>query len=300
MLDLESLRIFVAAAETGNFTLAAKRLHISQPSVSQNIQLLEQYLDARLFERNGRRVHLSSAGSALLPLAEEVMRACQQIEDTIHSLNGAVAGHLTLGCSTSSGKYLIPRLLAQYRTRYPLVHATVKVGPREQVLDWLAAGVVDVAVTSHRVQRSGLHFRRFFEDEIVLAVPSDHPWAKRSDIAPDELYGERFVMRATSSGTHMTVMETLDQVGVRHDQLETVLTLDNSEAILMAVQEHIGVGFLPRLILDRHGNQRAQAVSIQNVAMKRWIYFVENSRNGYSQAAGAFWQFVQEQHPAAI
>jgi DNA-binding transcriptional LysR family regulator len=296
MLDLESLHIFTVAAETENFTRSAQRLHLSQPAVSQHIQALEQQLGLELFVRNGRRISLSPAGEALLPLVQDLMRTCRQVEDAAHALAGEVAGQLTLGCSTSSGKYLVPRILARLRERYPLVRAAVKVGPRSQVLDWLQAGVVDVAVTSDRVQRAGLHFRRFFEDEIVLIAPGDHPWALRRSIAPKELYQERFVLRESSSGTQMTLIDTLDQFGVDYDRLETVLVLDNSEAILMAVEEHIGLGFVPKVTAQRHLTaSRIKIVEIDGVAMKRWLYLVDNAQVAHSPAANAFWAFMDEQ-----
>jgi len=300
MLDLESLQIFLVAAETENFTRSAQRLHISQPGVSQHIQALEQHLGVTLFERNGRRISLSPAGEALLPLVQDLMHTCRQVEDAAHALAGEVAGHLNLGCSTSSGKYLVPRILARYRERYPLVRAAVKVGPRSQVLDWLLSGVVNVAVTSDRVQRSGLHFRRFFEDEIVLIAPADHPWALRRTVSAKELYQERFVLREMSSGTQMTLIETLDQVGVDYDRLETVLVLDNSEAILIAVEEHIGLGFVPKVTAQRHlAMGTIQIVEIDGVSMKRWLYLVDNSQLAHSPAANAFWTFVDETLPIA-
>ncbi len=126
MLDLDSLRIFVTAAETENFTRTAQRLHMSQPSVSQHIQNLEQQLGIDLFERHGRRVDLSTAGASLLPLVQEMLRAGRQVEEAALALSGEVAGLITLGCSTSSGKYVVPRVLARYREMYPQVQAAVE------------------------------------------------------------------------------------------------------------------------------------------------------------------------------
>lgn len=295
MLDFESLHIFQIAAETGNFTMTARRLHISQPAVSQHIQNLEQYLSVQLFERNGRRVTLSPAGEALLPLVNDLLRTAQQVEDAARSLAGEIAGHITLGCSTSSGKYLVPRILARYRERYPAVRAAVKVGPRAQAVDWLLSGIVDVAVTSDRVQRAGLHFYRFFEDEIVLIAPSDHPWATRSAVQPHELMQERFVLRETSSGTQMTLVETLENAGLNSDQLETVLVLDNSEAIVMAVEEGIGLGFVPKVTVQRHlAMNTLKVIPVTGIAMKRWLYLVSNTRRSHSPALVAFWDFVRE------
>ena len=293
MLNMDNLQVFVMAAETENFSRAAQQLHMSQPAVSQQIQSLEQHLGVELFERNGRRISLSAAGQTLLPKARDLIRNCRQVEEAAMALAGEVTGHLSIGCSTASGKYLLPRLLAQYREQYPLVRGTVRIGGRASVIEWLSAGEVDLAVTSERVQRSGLHFRRFFQDEIVLIVPRHHPWATRENVQPEELYGERFILREASSGTHLALLEGLDQVSVDADRLETVLTLGNAEAIVIAVEEGIGLGFVPNVTANRcMALGRIQAVPVENLEMRRWLYLVNNSQQPQTPALQAFWKFV--------
>lgn len=295
MLNLESLRIFAMAAETENFSRAAQHLHVSQPSVSQHIQALEQHLDVELFERRGRRINLSAAGATLLPLVNEVLRSSRRVEEAALALSGEVAGHLTIGCSTASGKYLLPRLLARYREKYPLVRATVKVGSRTQVIEWLLAGEVNLSVTSDRLQRGGLRFRRFYEDEIVLVVPSNHPWTGEESLDPRELYSERFILREMGSGTHSALLEALDQVGVDIDRLETVLVVDSSEAIVMAVEEQIGLGFVSRLTAERYGAWcNVQVVPLQGIQMTRWLYLVDNTQLPQPPALGAFLSYVDQ------
>lgn len=293
MLNLESLRVFTVAAETENFSRAARYLHLSQPAVSQHIQALERYLGVQLFERHGRRISLSPVGEALLPQAKELLRGCQQLQETAMALAGSVLGHLTIGCSTTSGKYVLPRLLARYRERYPLVRATVKVGPREQVIEWLLDGDVDVAVASKRVRRSGLSCRRFFQDEVVLVVPQKHPWAARPTVCPEELYQERFILREPTSGTYLALQQGLDEVGVNIARLENVLTLGNSEAIIVAVEEGIGLGFVPR-IAAQHALAlgRVRVVKIDGLVMTQWLYLADNLQRPHSPALQAFWNFI--------
>ena len=97
MLDAHQLNVFLVAAETLNFTLAARRLHMSQPSVSQHIQSLEQYFDQSLFIRSGRTLQLTDAGEALVPLAQDMVNRSIRIEETIKSLQDEVYGHLLVG-----------------------------------------------------------------------------------------------------------------------------------------------------------------------------------------------------------
>ncbi len=299
MLPLESLHVFVVAAELENFSRAARRLHLSQPAVSQHIQALEKRLGVQLFERNGRRVRLSAAGETLLPLARDLIRASKQLEEVAFTLSGEVVGHLIVGCSTTSGKYVLPPLLAKFRRRYPLVKGTVRVGMRNQVIDWLQAGEVDLAITSERINRSGIHYRQFFEDEIVLIVPKGHPWAEKGTIPPEALYEEQFIMREPVSGTYMAVVEALDEVGIDVERLERVLTLGNSEAIIMAVEEGIGLGFVPRVAAERClALGRIAVVQLEGVNMRRWLYIAYNGMRAKTPALNAFCEFMEELDPA--
>lgn len=217
------------------------------------------------------------------------------------TLSGEVTGHLSIGCSTAAGKYVLPRLLAGYRKDHSHVKATVKVGSRTQVLEWLLAAEVDLAVTSNRVQRSGLHYRRFFDDEIVLIAPTGHPWLGLPYLEPYGLYEERFILREAGAGTHLALQEGLDQVGVDLDRLETVLVLDNSEAIVLAVEEGMGVAFVSRISAERYGDgSRVHIVPVRGLEMRRYLYLVTSSNSPQSPAASAFLEFVDHQLPIAL
>jgi DNA-binding transcriptional LysR family regulator len=109
MLDVHQLNVFLVAAEALSFTQAAKRLHMTQPSVSQHIQSLESLFGMQLFIRSGRNLILTDGGLALVPLAREAVALSQRIEETMESLKGQIHGHLVIGCSTTPGKYIFPR-----------------------------------------------------------------------------------------------------------------------------------------------------------------------------------------------
>ncbi len=301
MISLDSLHVFAVAAETENFSRAAKRLHMSQPAVSQHIQTLEKQLGVALFERHGRRIRLSAAGETLLPLARDLLRATKHLEEIAFALSGQVVGHLVVGCSTTSGKYVLPRLLSQYRQKYPLVKGEIRMGTRTQVVEWLQSGEVDLVIISEQVHRSGVHYRKFFEDEIVLIVPVDHPWAQREHVHPTELCGERYVMREPSSGTYLALKEGLDQVGLDVEQLESVLVLGNSEAVIMAVEEGIGLGFVPRVAAERcMALGRVKMVPLEGLSMRRWLYVGYSSTLPKTPALNAFCEFMEMIDPQQV
>ena len=112
MLNFHELNVFVEAALAQNFSVAARRLYLSQPAVSLQIANLEKQLGLELFQRNGRSIALSEAGKVLLPLAQEALRSVKHIEETMSGLKGVMIGELPIACSTTVGKYILPRLVA--------------------------------------------------------------------------------------------------------------------------------------------------------------------------------------------
>jgi DNA-binding transcriptional LysR family regulator len=137
MIELSTLRVFLVAAEEKNFSNAAKRLHMSQSAVSQNIQSIEKAYGVELFIRRGRSVEVSEAGQSILPMAREVLRAARMLEDGFQEIHHQIGGELLIGCSTSAGKYLLPALLSDFQKEYPAVHPRVKIMGREGVTERL-------------------------------------------------------------------------------------------------------------------------------------------------------------------
>jgi len=296
MLDWHDLQVFVAAADLENFSAAAQELHLSQPAITQRIRSLEKQLGVKLFERQGRRVYLSEAGAYLLPLARDLLRRNKRTEEMMQSLRGQVVGHLVIGCSTTTGKYLLPPLMARFCDRYSGVQATVRVGSRNRVLELLAGGQVHLAFTSALIPRREIRYRDFIQDQVVLIAPSAHPWSKQKEIAPEELLQERLILREPGSGTYQAMETALLKHDINVDELQTVITVGNSEAIILAVEEGIGVGFVPKLAAQRCmrlGN--IKVVPIADTYMSYTIWMAENTMQPATAAQIHFLGLLQEE-----
>ncbi len=296
MLDWHELQVFVVAAELENFSAAAQELNLSQPAVTQRIRALEQRLGVRLFERQGRRVFLSELGAFLLPMAKDLLRRSNRLEEMISSLRGEVVGHLVVGCSTTTGKYLLPPLLARLIERYPGVQATVRVGSRKRVLELLVAHEVNLAFASAVIPHREIRYHKFLTDEVVLIAPVQHPWTQRAAIQPEELLQERLILREPQSGTYQAMEQALAKHDISVDELQVIMTLGNSEAVILAVEEGIGVGFVPKLAADRCkrlGN--IQIVPIKDTHMNYIIWMAENTMQPATAAQIHFLQLLKEE-----
>jgi DNA-binding transcriptional LysR family regulator len=293
MLDSHQLNVFLVAAETLNFTQAAKKLHMSQPSVSQHIQSLEKHFNARLFSRSGRNLQLSDAGLALIPAAREMVRQAIRIDEMMASLEGDIYGHLMVGCSTTPGKYVLPQLLASFHRLYPKVRVTCQVSSQPQATQSLCDGEIHFALSSYFSEYCrDVEFLKFMTESVHLVASIDHPWAARGHIDPQELFKADFILREEDSGTYIAVQEALSKIDVVLDQLQTLLVLGNSEAIALAVQEGIGVGFVSRVVVERLGQGRIVPIEIRGVDIYREISIGRYIGQPGTKAQEAFWNFI--------
>jgi DNA-binding transcriptional LysR family regulator len=295
MLNVYELNIFLVAAETENFSQAARQLNLTQPAVSMQVQALEKQLGVKLFHRVGRTLSLTEQGKALIPLARDMVNRAIHIEEEIESLKGEVVGHLKIGCSTTTGKYFLPHLAARFRQRHPRVQMTIINHGRDRVLDELCEGSVQLAVVSSQPTARDSEYRHFLTDHVILIVPADHPWAKRDVIAPEELRGVDFILRDPESGTRLETEAALMGFGLSTDDLNVVLELGNSEAVSMAVEEGMGLAFVSRLVAQRGIELgRVKEVRVAGLTFEREVYIVYSHRHPATRAQTEFWEFVQE------
>ena len=296
MLDTHQLNVFLTAAETLNFTQAAGRLHMTQPSVSQHIQSLENHFEQSLFIRNGRSIQLTAAGIALQPLARDIVGRSVHIEEMMKSLEGIVHGNLLVGCSTTPGKYLLPPLLANFHRLHPEVRVACHVSSQTNALRNVCNGDAHLALVSKpELAPKDIELKKFAVDDVKLIAPLGHPWAQREAIEPAELYEADFILREEESGTKTAVNDGLADIGIEADRLNTLLILGNSEAIAMAVEEGLGVGFVSGLVVTKLVRDRVALVTVRGLDIQRDIYIARHHRRPATAAQIAFWDFINDE-----
>lgn len=291
--NLNDLVIFLVACETRNFSQAGRQLHLSQPAISQTIINLEKHFGAKLFLRHGRSIHLTEIGQALRPMAFELVYAARRMEESIFSLQGVVVGEFDIGCSTTSGKYLLPGLIAKFKHEHPLVRANVMVESHESVMQKLVSGEIAFSVSSRLIKHRDLKYKCFFVDEVILIVPAGHPWANFHQIFPEDLLDEPLILHEESSGTREVLKKGLLEQNISFDMLNVAMMSGNSEAIEMAVEEGIGVAFISKLVASR-GLESGRVVEIKVKGMKLYqkIFLACNQRFPTTSALIEFWNFV--------
>ena len=294
MLNVHQLNVFVTAAETLNFTKTARRLHLTQSSVSQHIKALEGQLDVSLFLRKGRKLEITDEGEVLLPMAREVIEGSIRAAERMKLMKQEVHGHLIVGCNTAPGKYVLPLLLARFNEEYPLVRFTCQVLPQDLALGKLGDGEIHFIFTNVGEMSQGTaEFQLYLQEPLALIAPDGHPWLARAEIEPEDLYEGHFIMREPGSGNYVNVKRALGEVGIDAEKLNVYMEMGTSEAIALAVQQGLGVGFVSKMILHKICQDSVRTVKVRNLSIMQNIYFGRQIAQPASSAQVAFWDFIR-------
>jgi len=248
MVNLDQLRIFEAVAQNRSFTRAAEIVHLTQPGVSKHVKQMEEYFGVPLFDRSGKRVALTEAGAVLFEATQEIMATIEAAERRIDDLKGLRGGRLRLGSSFPVGVYILPRVLAEFRRRYPAVELALEICLSEAVEAKLLANELDLGLVSHDARDPRLVARAFMSDELVVIVPGGHKWAKKRRIDPREIAKETFIVAAQGAGTRAVVEERLLALGI---VVPNVMEFGNLEGAKHAVEAGLGVSVQARSVVQR-------------------------------------------------
>lgn len=293
MLDINRLNVFIHVAATQSCSEAAKRLHLSQPTVSKHIQNLEAQLNVKLFEREGAQMRITNAGMTLLSWARKLVRQSTEIQAMMQSMQDSVVGQLRIACTTTAGKYVLPFLAARFRQQYPGVQIFIQPCIRDEMTSRLLAEEADLGVVSSEVKENDLECQYFFTDHISFIVPENHPLSKRDSIQPSELLEVSSILREPTSGTRRVLQAELAKHDISFDDMNVLMEVGNAEAIVLAIAGGLGVSFVSRM-----ASAYARVwgcvveVEVEGLDLKRKICIARRKLSHPNLVRDAFWAFI--------
>jgi DNA-binding transcriptional LysR family regulator len=273
-MNLEHLRTLASIVEHGSLSAAARARRISQPAVTKQVQRMEAEMGLSLLVRGPKRkVELTPAGEKVLTFAQETLARLEAMERELARLKTVGRGRLSLAASTIPGEYLLPGLLAAFRVKYPQVEVQMTISDTVDVATKLLDDAADVGVIGSTIKRPGLCLERLVGDEIVLAVPPDHAFARQGDVMVEDLHEQPLILREQGSGTRRSVEEALKTAGATLPKQNVVLTLGSTQAILQAVAQGLGLGFVSdRAAANSQIGSRLAFVRLAGVNLARDLY----------------------------
>jgi LysR family hca operon transcriptional activator len=215
-MELRHLRYFVAVAEAGSLTVAARKLHTSQPSLSRQIRDLEEEIGAQLLTRRARGIELTPAGRAFLEHARSVLSRVEAAAEAARRVAHPAKPCFTIGFLTGHELTWMPEALQILRDELPNIDVMISSQISPQLADALLNGTVDAAFLRHERGVPELAFRHLVEEPLVVILPSDHRLAALKAISPRDLVGETFVGVADTAPVLRAVIDNyLKQSGVK-------------------------------------------------------------------------------------
>lgn len=251
MIENFKLKVFRVVAEMLNYRRAAEELHLTQPAVTAQIRSLEESLGIALFDRIGRDTTLTPAGATLLQYVRRIEAITNDAIAALAPFGGQEGVELSIGASHTIAVYLLPRLLPQIIHEWPKLRVHIMGGSTNDVLHALVTHRVGVGLIEAPAHRPDLKIEAFGEDELTLIARPDHRWAKKPTVRAAELVQEPILLREVGSGMRQFVEEYLERNGVLRQQLHTFIDMNSTEGIVSAVENGLGIGFVPSTAAEK-------------------------------------------------
>jgi DNA-binding transcriptional LysR family regulator len=286
-MDLRRLEVFVALAEEGSFSRAARRLGVTQPAVSLAIRAFEEELRVPLVSRRAKRAQVTAAGEVLLRYAQALTRMAKEAEDAVRIAGTKPAGRIHLGASSVPGNYVLPARLAAFRKKHPDVHVTVDITDSSDQIDRVRDRVVEMAAVGMQVTDRRLEFQRFAEDEVLLVAPPKSALDVPDALTPAELGRFPVLSREAGSATRQVVEDALA------GSVPSPLVLGSQEAVKHAVLAGAGIAFLSRHAVTpelRRGELRV--IDVTGLSIRRSLWLVRLQDRDPSPALVALRRFL--------
>ena len=245
------MEAFVQVAARHSFSRAAEALQLTQPSITARIQSLERVLGEELFERSGRGVRLTDAGTIFLPYAERMLQMLREAKEGVEEVRGVQAGRLRLGSALTISTYVLPRILRTFHSHYPGVEVIVHTGRSEQVLNMLLGDEVQVGLV-RSLMHPDVETVDLYADEVILVANPDHPFAANRQATIEEVGSQPVILADRGSSYYGLTHGLFRQAGVVPN---VAMELDSMEATKRMVEEGLGIALLPRVCLERELKQ---------------------------------------------
>ncbi len=280
-MNFSDLSTFLAVADAASFSLAAEHLHITQPAVSKRIQALESELDMRLFDRVGKRVYLTQAGSVLAPQARQMLAMLADTENQLRNLSEQISGVLHLATSHHIGLHRLAPVLHEFTRKYPEVQLNISFEDSEVAHDMVRQGEIELAVVTLNPEGDKqLHCVPIWQDPLVFVSAKPMP----GQHAMQTMAEQPCVLPGPSTYTGRIVVQRFASEGI---VLTPSMSTNYLETIGMLVSVGLGWSVLPQSMVDK-----LHVIDVACPDMSRTLGHISNPARSASNAARAFMQVV--------
>jgi len=291
-ISMRQIRIFDAVARYQSHTLAAEKLHMTQPAVSMQMKQLEKNLEISLFEKHGKSLTLSNSGEKLRKYCDEIILSYTNMLDFIEKIKGFETGHLVISVA-STANHFATRILSTFSKKFPEVTITLDVTNRQNIIQQLENYEPDLVIMGEPPKGLRLKSERFMANPLVIIAPPDHPFINhKKKLTVKDLEHEKFVVREKGSGTREAIERHFKESGF---YCNTKLEMSSNEAIKHAVSAGFGLGIVSLHTIELElTNKHLVTLDIEGFPLMRSWNLVTRQGKEMSPVAEAFRELLLE------
>ncbi len=248
-MELRQLKTFALIAKLGSFVQAADRLGYAQSTVTNHIQILENEMGVRLFERLGHRVMLTNQGKSLLPYAQQVIQLTSEALTITQKIDDDLQGKLTIGTGESLGTYRLPRLFQTYRKAHSKVEMILKFASCTNICDRIRNNEIDVGIIiNDKIMGEDLIVKNISDEQMLFLTAADHPLVLKKIITPHDLAGTCVIFTEPGCSYRSSVEKILKDCRVSP---QSFLEASSIETIKQLIMLGLGISMLPRFTVEK-------------------------------------------------
>ncbi len=270
-MNLRDLDYLVAVADLRNFSLAAEQCHVSQPTLSNQIKKLEEYLGVTIFERNNKRVLLTETGEQIINAARRVLWNAQDIRDVAAHAKDPLTGRFRLGAFPTLASYFFPQIVPQIQTLLPSLQLVLVEEKTETLLAQLKNGQIDAALLALPVADEQLISQKLFEDIFYLAVPAAHTLASQSLVRFSDLASNRLMLLDEG---HCLRDQALEVCHLSGHGMEEDFRATSLETLRQMVKAGTGITLMPEIAILNEKEEGIRYIPFEDPAPRRSIGLV--------------------------
>lgn len=269
------LKVFYTVAKRLSFTKAATELFITQPAISKHIQELEEQYKIKLFDRNGSKIALTTAGEILLKHTKNIFEVYREIDFDMSTLINQRSGVLRLGASTTISQYIIPPLLARFHQKLKDVKVSLLNGNTEQIENALLKQEIEIGIVEGQSKNKLIKYTAFLKDELVLVCKSSNALARLDQVTQEDLKKMHFLMREQGSGTLEVIEHALKPFEIKVSELKMEMQLGSTESIKSYLMNSDCVAFISIHAIEKElKNNELHILDIKDLIIERYFYVI--------------------------
>lgn len=273
-MNLEQIKSLVSVVNHKSFSLAAKEMFVSQPTISMHIKTLEKEIGEQLLIRSTKDIVLSEAGLLFYPYAVQMLKAEEDALQKIKNKGEKLAGDVMIASSSVPANYIFPGFLAYSKKKYPEISYKISEGDSTEVLQKILHFEQEIGIGSIRPSSAKIFFEPILNDEIVLITPNTKKYRDyKGNFDRSDLKRESFVMREIGSGTKTAADNVEKMLGLENTKVQVAAEVQTTETLKRTVAEGVGVGFISSLAAKDYLEQKKVLVfEFPEIETKRQLY----------------------------